>query len=277
MLTVGSARKDPPGGSGHRRRDPGWHRLRAGPPRIAYHDDVIDESSTRRGVETVNAKWGNLQAILAGDFLLARASEIVASLGAEIVGLLGRTIGRCVRVRSNSCATRTTRARRIEPTSRRSAGKTGVAVRHGGPHRWHRGGARALVLIDALTEDGNAYGMVFQIVDDMLDVTDVRRAARQAGGPDMVEGVYTLPVLRTLPRATVSPPRSSASPRRAHSTPSSVTRRCRSCAPGRASPRRSRPRKPTSPPRAACAALPAGPVRDAMLAAPRALLDNFIA
>ena len=59
-----------------------------------YHDDVMDESPTRRGVETVNAKWGNLQAILAGDFLLARASEIAASLGTEVAALLARTIGR---------------------------------------------------------------------------------------------------------------------------------------------------------------------------------------
>ncbi|MFM7894092.1 MAG: polyprenyl synthetase family protein, partial [Actinomycetota bacterium] len=58
-----------------------------------YHDDVMDESTTRRGVETVNAKWGNLQAIVAGDFLLARASEIAASLGNEVAGLLARTIG----------------------------------------------------------------------------------------------------------------------------------------------------------------------------------------
>ena len=58
-----------------------------------YHDDVMDESTTRRGVETVNAKWGNLQAILAGDFLLARASEIAASLGTEVAGLLAHTIG----------------------------------------------------------------------------------------------------------------------------------------------------------------------------------------
>ena len=58
-----------------------------------YHDDVIDEADTRRGVETVNAKWGNLQAILAGDFLLSRASEIAASLGTEVAGLLARTIG----------------------------------------------------------------------------------------------------------------------------------------------------------------------------------------
>ena len=59
-----------------------------------YHDDVMDEANTRRGVDTVNAKWGNLQAILAGDFLLSRASEIAASLGTEVAGLLARTIGR---------------------------------------------------------------------------------------------------------------------------------------------------------------------------------------
>src|SRR5687767_6657401 len=59
-----------------------------------YHDDVMDEAPTRRGVETVNAKWGNLQAILAGDYLLARASEIAASLGTEVAALLAATIGR---------------------------------------------------------------------------------------------------------------------------------------------------------------------------------------
>ena len=58
-----------------------------------YHDDVMDESTTRRGVDTVNAKWGNLQAILAGDFLLAKASEIAAGLGTEVAALLARTIG----------------------------------------------------------------------------------------------------------------------------------------------------------------------------------------
>src|SRR4029077_14924164 len=55
-------------------------------------EDVMDAADTRRGVETVNAKWGNLQAILAGDFLLSRASEIAASLGTEVAELLARTI-----------------------------------------------------------------------------------------------------------------------------------------------------------------------------------------
>src|SRR3954454_4552723 len=58
------------------------------------HDDVIDEAETRRGVESVNARWGNLKAILAGDFLLAKASEIAAALGSEVAGLLAATIAR---------------------------------------------------------------------------------------------------------------------------------------------------------------------------------------
>ena len=58
-----------------------------------YHDDVMDEAEMRRNVPSVNAVWGNHTAILAGDFLLARASEIAASLGTEIAALLARTIG----------------------------------------------------------------------------------------------------------------------------------------------------------------------------------------
>src|SRR3982751_3470797 len=59
-----------------------------------YHDDVMDEAETRRGVESVNARFGNLRAILSGDYLLAKASEIAASLGTEVAGLLAATIGR---------------------------------------------------------------------------------------------------------------------------------------------------------------------------------------
>src|SRR5271165_110208 len=58
-----------------------------------YHDDVMDEATRRRSVESVNARWGNLVAIVAGDFLLARSAEIAASLGTEIAGLLAHTLG----------------------------------------------------------------------------------------------------------------------------------------------------------------------------------------
>jgi len=162
-----------------------------------YHDDVMDEATTRRGVDTVNAKWGNLQAILAGDFLLSRASGIAASLGTEIAGLLARTIGWL-------CEGQIEELRHTYDTGRVEAsyfnsiqGKTaslfGTAARIGGivaGHERH--------VIDALTEYGNTYGMVFQIVDDILDVTATDDQLGKPAGHDIVEGVYTLPVLRTL-------------------------------------------------------------------------------
>ena len=59
-------------------------------------------------------------------------------------------------------------------------------------------------MIDALTEYGNAYGMVFQIVDDILDITATDEQLGKPAGHDMVEGVYTLPVLRTLALGTAA-------------------------------------------------------------------------
>jgi heptaprenyl diphosphate synthase len=162
-----------------------------------YHDDVIDESDTRRGVETVNAKWGNLQAILAGDFLLSRASEIAASLGTEVAGLLARTIGWLCEGEIEQLRHAYDIARPEESYLVSIQGKTaslfGTAARIGGIVAGH-----GRDVIDALTAWGNAFGMVFQIVDDVLDITDTTEQLGKPAGHDMVEGVYTLPVLRTL-------------------------------------------------------------------------------
>ncbi|MFZ4720885.1 MAG: polyprenyl synthetase family protein [Ilumatobacteraceae bacterium] len=162
-----------------------------------YHDDVMDEADTRRGVDTVNAKWGNLQAILAGDFLLARASEIAASLGTEVAALLARTIGRLcegqieeLRHTYNSARPE---ASYLSSISGKTASLFSTAARIGGIVGNHD---RAVV--DALTEYGEAFGMVFQIVDDLLDITATDEQLGKPAGHDMVEGVYTLPVLRTL-------------------------------------------------------------------------------
>jgi heptaprenyl diphosphate synthase len=162
-----------------------------------YHDDVMDEATTRRGVETVNAKWGNLQAILAGDFLLSRASEIAASLGTEVAGLLARTIGwlcegQIEELRHTYDTTRTEDSY-FASIQGKTASLYGTAARIGGIVA---GFDRST--IDALTEYGNAYGMVFQIVDDVLDVLATEEQLGKPAGHDMVEGVYTLPVLRTL-------------------------------------------------------------------------------
>ncbi len=162
-----------------------------------YHDDVIDEAVTRRTVESVNARWGNLTAILAGDFLLAKASEIAASLGTEVAGLLAATIGRLcegevVELRSAYDVKRT-EASYLSSIGGKTAALFSTACRIGGIvaglPRDH---------VDALTRFGDHYGMAFQIIDDVLDVVATDEELGKPAGHDLVEGVYTLPVLRTL-------------------------------------------------------------------------------
>ncbi len=162
-----------------------------------YHDDVMDEAETRRGVETVNAKWGNLQAIVAGDFLLSRASEIAASLGTEVAGLLANTIGRLCfgqigEVRTTYQVARTEQ-QYLDSIEGKTASLYGTSARIGAIVAGHPRG-----WVDALTRFGDAFGMVFQIVDDVLDLTATDADLGKPAGHDMEEGVYTLPVLRML-------------------------------------------------------------------------------
>ena len=168
-----------------------------------YHDDVMDEATTRRTVESVNAKWGNLQAILAGDFLLARASEIAASLGTEVAGLLAATIGRLcegqiLELQHTYSPLRSERVY-LSSISGKTASLYSTACRIGaivgGLGRDH---------VDALTDFGLAYGMAFQIVDDILDVTATDEQLGKPSGHDLVEGVYSLPVIRTLAQGSAA-------------------------------------------------------------------------
>ena len=196
-----------------------------------YHDDVMDEAETRRGVDTVNARWGNLQAILAGDFLLSRASEIAASLGTEVAGLLARTIGWLCEGQIEELRHTYDVGRTEESYLASIHGKTaslyGTAARIGGIVA-----GLDRDTIDALTDYGNAYGMVFQIVDDVLDLTATAEQLGKPAGHDMEEGVYTLPVLRTL-EAGGSVGRRAARPARpAARCGRAATRRSRSCGPG---------------------------------------------
>ena len=238
-----------------------------------YHDDVLDEADTRRGVETVNAKWGNLQAILAGDFLLSRASEIAATLGIEVAGLLARTIGwlcegEIEQLRHTYDITRPEDSYLVSIQGK-TASLYGTAARIGGIVA-----GLDRPTIDTLTAWGNAYGMVFQIVDDILDITDTTEQLGKPAGHDLVEGVYTLPVLRTLAMET-APARSWRRCSVARSESPSATRRWPSCGPTRASRAPPPPPASTSPPprrpaptcRPACAT-------DALRAAPGALLES---
>jgi heptaprenyl diphosphate synthase len=162
-----------------------------------HHDDVIDEADTRHGVDSVNARWGNLRAILSGDFLLARASELAASLGTEVAGLLAATIGRLCEgeVRELQFAYRPDRG--VADYAAAIEGKTAALYATA-----CRIGALVAELprdqVDALTDFGLHYGMAFQVVDDILDVVASDEELGKPAGHDMAEGVYNLPVLRTL-------------------------------------------------------------------------------
>ena len=162
-----------------------------------YHDDVMDEAQYRRGVESVNARWGNLVAILAGDFLLARASEIAASLGTEVAALLARTIsqlceGEVSQLRYAFNPDRP-EAAYLESISGKTASLMSASARVGG---LVAGASRPWV--DALTSYGRSLGMAFQIWDDIQDLTSTDGHLGKPAGHDMVEGTYTLPVLRAL-------------------------------------------------------------------------------
>lgn len=162
-----------------------------------HHDDVIDEAITRRTVQSVNAKWGNLRAILSGDFLLAKASEIAAGLGTETAALLAATIGRLCQGEVAELQTAYQLDRSESSYLRSIDGKTAslfsaatrIGAIVGGLPREH---------IDRLTEFGTAYGMAFQVIDDILDLVATDEQLGKPAGHDLVEGVYTLPVLRAL-------------------------------------------------------------------------------
>jgi heptaprenyl diphosphate synthase len=162
-----------------------------------YHDDVIDEAETRRGVPSVNARWSNIVAILSGDYLLARASALAASLGAEVAGLLADTIGELCRGQVLELQHLYDVRRSEEDYQSTIEGKTAslfaTSCRVGGMVS----GVDEPTL-DALTRYGHHLGICFQIVDDCLDLTATDETLGKHVGQDLVEGIYTLPVIYAL-------------------------------------------------------------------------------
>jgi geranylgeranyl pyrophosphate synthase len=162
-----------------------------------HHDDVIDEATTRHNVDSVNARWGNLRAILSGDYLLARGSELAASLGTEIATILAKAIGRLcegeVRELYTAYQVGRTEAEYFSAIEGKTAALFTSSCRIGGLVAELPGDA-----VDALERFGHGYGVAFQIVDDILDVVSTDEALGKPAGHDMVEGVYNLPVLAAL-------------------------------------------------------------------------------
>ncbi len=162
-----------------------------------YHDDVMDEADVRRNVDSVNARYGNLIAIVAGDYLMARSAAISADLGVEMASLIARTLawltrGQVSEVRTAFSVSRT-EADYYEAIEGKTASLLSASCRVGaitskrGPEE-----------TEALADFGRCFGMVYQLRDDILDVTAVDNQLGKPAGQDLAEGIYNLPTLFAL-------------------------------------------------------------------------------
>jgi heptaprenyl diphosphate synthase len=163
-----------------------------------YHDDVIDEATTRRGTASANTNWGNTVAILAGDFLMARASELAAStLGQQSVEILARTYAELVEGQTRELQLDWDIDHGTDEYFRVIEGKTASLIQTSA-----RLGAMAAEASPKTVESVSIWarelGIVFQISDDALDLVATDAFLGKPAGSDISEGKFTLPVLGAL-------------------------------------------------------------------------------
>lgn len=163
-----------------------------------YHDDVIDEADTRRGATSVNANWSNTVAILAGDFLMARASEVAAThLSQESVRLLAATYAELVEGQTRELQLDFNLDHGVAEYEQVIAGKTASLIRTSARLGAMAADADADV-VEALSDWAWEVGMVFQIADDALDLVADEETIGKPAGSDIREGKFTMPVLEAL-------------------------------------------------------------------------------
>ncbi len=162
-----------------------------------HHDDVMDEAAVRRGAASANARWDNTVAILTGDFLFSRASDILADLGPHAVRVQARTFERLVTGQIHETVGPPDGADPIEHYLGVLADKTGSLIATAAEF-----GARFAGVDDTaiatLRRFGEQIGVAFQISDDILDIASDSRESGKTPGTDLREGIPTLPVLYAL-------------------------------------------------------------------------------
>ncbi|HKX15312.1 MAG TPA: polyprenyl synthetase family protein [Propionibacteriaceae bacterium] len=164
-----------------------------------YHDDVMDEALIRRGSASANSRWGNTVAILVGDLLFARASDIVCDLGPEFVRLQARTFSRLVQGQ----IAETVGPGGMDPLDHYLgvvADKTGSLIATSALFGSKISGA-APQLQRVMADFGEQIGVVFQLSDDIIDITSDETG--KTPGTDLREGIPTLPTL--LARKSTDP------------------------------------------------------------------------
>ena len=159
-----------------------------------YHDDVMDEAALRRGADTANARWDNHVAILTGDFLFGRSSELTADLGPDAVRIQARTFTQLVEGQILETVKPGPGEDPLAYYLEVVAGKTGSLIATSARYGAMFSGARPEV-VEALSAYGEIVGSSFQLSDDILDIASESDTSGKTPGTDLREGVPTLPVL----------------------------------------------------------------------------------
>ena len=162
-----------------------------------YHDDVMDEAPLRRGVQSANSRWGNTVAILTGDYLFARTSDMLADLGPAAVHLQAQTFERLV---IGQIMETQGPAEGVDPLQHYLsvvADKTGSLIAASAQFGAMLAGAPG-EQITALAAFGEKIGITFQLVDDVIDIASQSDESGKTPGTDLKEGVPTLVTLNVM-------------------------------------------------------------------------------
>ena len=162
-----------------------------------YHDDVMDEAPLRRGVESANNRWNNTVAILTGDYLFAKTSQLLADLGPEAVRLQAFTFERLVIGQITETQGSSEGKTQLEHYLNVVADKTASLISASARYGAMISGADVKIM-DALTKFGEEIGTVFQLADDIIDIASDSKESGKTPGTDLREGVPTLVTLFIL-------------------------------------------------------------------------------
>ena len=162
-----------------------------------YHDDVMDEAPLRRGVESANNRWGNTIAILTGDYLFSKASDLLADLGPEAVRLQARTFERLVIGQIMETQGPQNGEDPLSHYLRVVGDKTGSLIATSARFGGLLSGANRET-VETLTKFGEQIGIAFQLADDVIDIASESSQSGKTPGTDLREGIPTLVTLNVM-------------------------------------------------------------------------------
>jgi heptaprenyl diphosphate synthase len=160
-----------------------------------YHDDVMDDSERRRGVPSAQTVWGNSVAILTGDLLFARASQLMASLGERAIRMQADTFERLVLGQLHETVGPTNGEDPIAHYIQVLADKTGSLIAAAAQSGIVFSGADP-AFEKPIVQFGEKIGVAFQLIDDVIDLSPQPEETGKVPGTDLRAGVVTLPLLR---------------------------------------------------------------------------------